>query len=166
MHVRNLLESFKKSPETRDFVRYSRVKKPVYHGTGSDFESFEIDRSDLGPHFGNLEQANYITSNRVDSNQNIRPVYLQLENPLRLKDEGCFHADCIADQLLKKKLIDKTIYKKIMALDYTGRKETNALVRAILKDKGYDGVVYKNTHEGSGDSYIVFSPDQIKSVFS
>lgn len=43
-----------------------------------------------------------------------------------------------------------------------------------LKAQGYDGIVYSNTHDGTSlknrmrgdDSYIAFSPDQIRSVFS
>lgn len=36
------------------------------------------------------------------------------------------------------------------------------VVESAIKASGYDGVVYSNKVEGKGDSYIVFSPDQIK----
>lgn len=43
-------------------------------------------------------------------------------------------------------------------------KTGNAYIRDVIKQNGYDGVVYANQHEGHGDSYIVFDPAQIKSA--
>jgi hypothetical protein len=45
-------------------------------------------------------------------------------------------------------------------------KEEYATVRRILQNKGYDGIIYPNSVEGSGNSYIVFDPTQIKSVYN
>jgi len=170
MKILNLLE--RKTPEMRDFVKYSRVKKPLYHATNAEFEVFDVDRSDLGPHFGTDEQAEYVLKNRISGRPDgVTPykktVLLNVSNPLRLKDEGCFHADCIAKQLLAKKLINKEFYSKMIADiegDWKLRKEYDRLVRSVLLDRGYDGVVYKNAHEGRGDSYIAFKSDQIKIV--
>ena len=39
-------------------------------------------------------------------------------------------------------------------------------LRQLLTSKGYDGIVYENTYEGPGDSWIVFRPTQIKSATS
>lgn len=169
MRIQTLLEViYKKSPETRDFVKYSRIKKPVFHGTASNFDVFDIDRSDLGPHFGSLKQAHKALDRHYSDvgGPNIRPVYLKLENPLRLKDEGSFHADAIIDQLLKKKLIDKKLFSDIKQGGWHQRKHYNGIIRQILFRAGYDGIVYKNKHEGDGDSYIVFSHEQIKPLFS
>ena len=38
----------------------------------------------------------------------------------------------------------------------------NKYVRDLIAEHGYDGIVYTNKFEGDGDSYIVFSPSQIK----
>jgi len=147
-------------------VRYSRIKKPLFHATDKQFDVFDIDKSDLGVHFGNLEQAEYVLKHRSGQDgQNIHPVLLNMENPLRLKDEGCFHADCIADQLLKKKIIDKQLYDAIKSEDWKGRNKYNKIIRDLLLAKGYDGIVYKNTHEGRGDSYIAITIDQIRSIY-
>lgn len=169
MKIIKLLE--RKTPEMREFVKYSRVKKPLYHATTAEFEVFDIERSDLGPHFGTDEQADYVINNRLSGRKGVEPykktVLLDLNNPIRLKDEGCFHADCIAKQLLTKKIIDKTLYTQIVKDiqdDWTNRKVYDRMVRSLLLSKGYDGVVYKNAHEGRGDSYIAFKPEQIKTV--
>ena len=42
--------------------------------------------------------------------------------------------------------------------------ERSSLLKAFLQQQGYDSIVYKNDFEGGGDSYIVFSPNQVKSV--
>lgn len=176
MRVEILLEKFKKSPEGIDFVRNSRVKKPLFHATQGDFEVFDIERSDLGPHFGTIEQANYVVGSgrnrdprNVTSGPNIRPILLDTRNPLRLKDVGCFHADCISDQLLRKGIIDKALHaemNKEIDADWKKRKEYNRLVRGLIQKAGYDAVVYKNTHEGVGDSYIALSSQQIRNFYS
>lgn len=168
MKILSLLE--RKTPEMREFVKYSRVKKPLYHATSANFEVFDIDKSDLGPHFGTDEQAEYVMKNRLGAREGVpykKTVLLDLSNPIRLKDEGCFHADCIAKQLLTKKIIDKQLYTKIISDindNWTLRKVYDRMIRSLLLNKGYDGVVYKNAHEGRGDSYIAFKADQIKTV--
>lgn len=168
MKITTLLE--RKTPEQRDFVKYSRIKKPVYHATTAEFEVFDIEKSDLGPHFGTEEQADYVVKNRISGRPGVNPykkvVLLNISNPIRLKDEGSFHSDAIADQLLRKKLIDKKLATEIKEAGWRQRRHYDSMVRQILTRAGYDGVVYKNTHEGDGDSYIVFSANQIRSLFS
>jgi hypothetical protein len=44
--------------------------------------------------------------------------------------------------------------------------ERSQLLNAFLQQAGYDSIVYKNEFEGGGDSYIVFDPKQVKSVFN
>jgi len=54
-------------------------------------------------------------------------------------------------------------WKKEMA----GREEGLRLIKEALHRKGYDGIVYANAMEDMGvDSYIVFRPSQLKSVFN
>lgn len=168
MKISELIEAkYLRTPDTREFVKYSRVKTPVYHATAAGFETFDLSKSDLGIHFGNLDQAEYILKHRKNKSegQNIHPVLLKIENPLRLKDTGSFHADAIADQLLKKKLIDKQLYNEIVEAGWQERKKYDAIIRNILLSKGYDGVVYKNEMEGYGDSYIAISNDSIRSIY-
>jgi hypothetical protein len=158
----------------------------VYHGTETQFNTFNDGRS-LGPHFGNIDQANDIVSGK--KNTNIMPVYLSIKNPLRLMDAGNDDANSFIMQLsdvLDRREVDR-LYKlapdsEAIEIKYgSGSKfdevyrDTNR--RALLEVKksliseGYDGVVYRNEHEGKqsklgADSYIAFSPEQIKSATS
>lgn len=156
------------------FIEYllESYNKKWFHATANDFDTFDVSKSDLGSHFGNLQQANYVLNNRLSSrninsngNYKLLTVNLSIYNPLRLKDVGCFHADCIADQLHKKKVIDKDLFKIFNADDaHNHRKEYNQIVRNKLLEKGYDGVVYRNNHEGAGDSIIAIHPSHIKII--
>lgn len=116
-----------------------------------------------------MQQAEYVLNNRLNNNNtnnnNLITTNLSIYNPLRLKDVGCFHADCIADQLHKKKIIDKDLYKQFSETgSHKRRKENNQIVRDKLLEKGYDGVIYRNSHEGAGDSIIAIHPDTIKII--
>jgi len=142
------------------FLAESYSKK-WYHTTNAEFDTFDVTKSDLGSHFGNKEQANHVNANRrKGSNNTLITANLSIYNPLRLKDVGCFHADCIADQLLKSKIIDKDLHAKFTHKD-ANRKENNQIVRDRLIKQGYDGIVYRNNHEGKGDSMIAIHPNDI-----
>lgn len=142
--------------------------KKWYHASTKDFDTFDVSTSDLGSHFGSLEQANNVIHGMRLSQEKNKVLYhvkLGVYNPLRLTDVGGFHADHIADQLYKKKLITKEqLIKYSDKNSYKHRKEYDSEVRNILLDKRYDGVVYSNKHEGKGSSMIVFKPEDIKVV--
>lgn len=178
----SLKEAAKKitdSPAFKKWFGNSQVKtksgKPIimYHATPNDFSVFDTSRGDLGSHFGTLEQANGIADFRLGGNgmASIMPVYLKIENPLRLKDVGSFHADGIASQLEKKGFLTKGEGRRIekeIDKNWRLRKEFDPKLRQLIIDAGYDGIVYKNTakQEGEGDSYVAFEPTQIKSIFN
>ena len=44
--------------------------------------------------------------------------------------------------------------------------EQSDFVRTWLKSKGFDSIVYENMWEGGGDSYLLFEPTQVKSIFN
>lgn len=149
----------------------SRIKdargrpKVMYHATGDDFDSFDTGRGDLGAHFGTLAQAEYAT--KRSQAPAIMPVYLKIESPLKLKDVGSFHADGIIMQLAAKGWLPRAEAKRIYDAcdkDWRLRKEWDPAIRQMIIDRGFDGVVYNNTHEGEGFSYIVLHPSQIKSA--
>jgi hypothetical protein len=149
----------------REFLRDSKVRAIVYHGTSADFDAFDTARGDLGAHLGTREQANNAAGRtRGGAAPNVMPVHLRITSPLRLKDTGSFHAWAIADQLQRKGIIDAKTAKKFVEDDWRGQKENNAAAREAIEAAGYDGVVYKNGTEGAGDSYIAFRPEQIKSA--
>lgn len=139
--------------------------KSWYHASPNKFDTFDVTKSDLGPHFGNLEQASHVINNRLGGNGNLYKAKIKIYNPLKLKDVGSFHADNIADQLLKKKLISKQEYMKYTEKDaWKHRKEYNKEVREILINHGYDGVSYQNNHEGRGVCVIPFDSNDITIV--
>ena len=154
------------SDKFRTWRGYSNIPV-VYHATPMDFREFDVTKSDLGAHFGTYEQAAKRIKNRNDDGGKVLAFFLNIRNPLRLKDEGSFHATAIAGQLLRKGIISKEEFKDISINgSYRSGNEPkyDAMVRQKIIASGYDGVVYKNTMEGSGDSYIVFDPKNIKSA--
>ena len=132
----------------------------VYHGTRRDFNEFKT-LNDLGAHFGTREQAGVFVSEEEGGlyGGNILPVLLSIQNPLRLEDHGSFYAAKVVPQLQSLGILTKEVYES----QFSGEDGVRALQRAIER-AGYDGVVYANTQEGSGDSYIAFRPEQIKSA--
>jgi len=158
-----------------DWLRWSDVKKPVYHGTyaSADFKQFDPTKSDLGIHLGStVEQASYRfwleTDKEPMQHARIYPLWFHVVRLLRLKDVGSFHSDAIADQLVRKKIISRALAKELdeaIENNWRARDKYDAIVREKIKEAGYDGIVYKNTVEGGGDSYIAFSPSQLKAVY-
>jgi hypothetical protein len=115
---------------------------------------------------------------------NVVPVYLSVKNPLRMQDLASVDSntgewlaspdpsavegeeqpyarswegeEAVATTLLEMGIID---------IDEFEDHRSNEKAFELLKQKGYDGIVYKNTVEDAGrDSWIVFSPAQIKSA--
>jgi len=125
----------------------------VYHGTASDFESFRP-----WSHFGTEQQANFIAE-EWGPGGSVIPTYLNIKNPLRMHDTGFTRADIMAT------VNPPSIFKKA-ELERLGAGTLQDWEDA-LREKGYDGIIYRNTTaEGPGDSYVAFSPTQIKSVYN
>jgi len=144
-------------------IEYYQEGKTWYHATNKHFDKFDTTLGDLGAHFGSKDQAQHVLKNRLSGEGHIYKARIKVYNPLRLTDVGSFHADNIADQLLKKKLISKDEHDKYTHNEaYKHRKQYNQEIRQRLIDKGYDGVSYSNTHEGRGTSLIAFDPESIK----
>lgn len=95
----------------------------------------------------------------------ILPVYLRITNPLRVIDDGGLACgEDLADAAFKEGAINTDEFDYICEkTDFTTPEKR---LFAILSDKGYDGLVYQNTVEGNGDSWVPFKPEQIKSVFN
>ncbi|NGP40774.1 PLxRFG domain-containing protein [Acinetobacter sp. GC2] len=180
--------AFKKWFSDSKVVNADGKPKTVYHGTNQTFNIFNV--SDIGIHAGTMDQANSRKAEKNSGEFKIMPLYMRINNPLRLKDspswkDPAFYiqktgiAQHLSAPLVKKitgfygelKGINlKTVEGQEQALDLA--MGINRLVAQELKDQGYDGIVYKNTHDGTSltnkmkeeDSYIVFDPEQIKSA--
>lgn len=155
----------------------------VYHGAKSSFDMFDFDRAvDLGMHFGTREQAEEAVE-AVRERGIVRPFYLRLERPLKLRDpgdwiapEGATMAPPVPTQLAELGLIDsetedallEPLYDAPRTWDYGSSKKRAALSRMLrdaIIELGFDGVVYENTfeeHATGEDSLIAFFPEQIK----
>ena len=57
--------------------------------------------------------------------------------------------------------------ERFWADDYDWKSgEKSSYLKTFLEQLGYDSIVYANEYEGGGDSYILLSPNQVKSAFN
>lgn len=131
----------------------------VYHGTGSDFASFDpamigqnFNQSTLGFYFTNAPKPDPLggfgygsTASEYAANAegypNVMPVYLSIQNPLILDDAAEWGGGVSA---IDKRASDIARWAKV---------------------NGYDGVIAKDgTGEDAEVIYIAFRPEQIKSA--
>jgi len=142
----------------------------VYHGTVLDkvqkpFDEFNI--GELGVHFGNLEQANK-RANRFEMIKSIDhgttpyifDVYLKIENPVYSYSDTRDWSDGFELE----RVLHKSGSLSNDESESIGWNMDQEYIRQELIDLGFDGIKYKNSFEGDGNSYIVFSNDQIKSA--
>lgn len=147
----------------------------LYHGTQNTFTEFKSRPNDIGIHLGTVDQANdrvaqrerfhreFGTEGRESTEgSQVLPVYARIENPVRIPDVGIFDARNVEHELVSAGVL-KQVHPP----------RTPQMIRDELKRKGHDGIVYRNTEEGAGnskdpdrgeDSYIVFEPTQVKSA--
>ena len=153
----------------------------AFHGTKADpFQIFETSESEMGSHFGGINQAQTFGSN-------VGKYVLNISNPLRVEDMGVFDPLNVASQMVDAGIIDD---KFIDIVERQSSKDAIKLVQKELQYLGYDGLVYVNRREGvdvsesdrgtfdmeatdaefverypdASESYVVFSPNQIKSA--
>lgn len=124
----------------------------LYHGTRAKFTRFDVARIEhFGFHLGTRAQA-------LKFGKHLMALYARIEKPIRLPDLGTWGFENVARHLDRRGLglIDEADYERAWnAFDQS------AELRAILLQKGWDGIVYANEVEGRGDSFIVFEPGQI-----
>ena len=159
---------FKKWFGRSKVVNENGEPRVMQHGTGQEFEVFKRrPGADFGFHFGTMEQATarildkfpYATKENVqnlivDGKAHILPVYLSIEKPLRIPDTGQFQS---SNWDFINALSDHGI-----TIKYGSSSPT---VARKIKKAGYDGLVYANRHEGTGDSYVALESSQAKSAF-
>jgi hypothetical protein len=181
--------AFKTWFEGSEVVNPDGSPKRVFHSTNADFDEFQIQG--LGAHFGTSAAANDRADMLREFSENVvhrdpgtfsvMPVYLSLKNPLRMRDQAEVMeeiedgegdpvlyarnweaAESVALTLLEDGVITMDEFD---SGDDTSAQHSLENIRKILQSKGYDGIVYRNAIEDAGnDSYIVFSPEQIKSA--
>lgn len=115
------------------------------------FDAFELPSGDkeLGAHFG--------TRTHASGFGNVFDFYLRIGNPLRLPDLGTWHYQSVMREVRRQGVsLSEDEYTAVF-----NAQDNNAALRELLLSKGFDGVVYANKAEGSGDSFIVFQADQV-----
>ena len=151
--------------ESNTKIRGNFTQIKGYHTTDGDVSKFETDprkeiggrQVQMGAHFGS-------TSGTVKKGRGrIVEVSLNINNPLRMPDLNKWDW-----RAMEKWLIDNNIFTAEDTKRYENVKETGGfrefVIQSILKQKGYDSIVYLNEFEGSKDkdSYIVFDSKNIE----
>ncbi len=144
----------------------------LYHWTTAVFDIFA--KGEFGFHFGTLKAAHDIYEEIKKQKPNTpigiyKEIYLNITNPIELKDDGQWTAGWVALQLVEKGIISEHQYELLGMTtgfyDNTYDNPAAKAVRDILKEKGYDGIIYKNESEDAGSySVIALYPDQILTV--
>ena len=120
--------------------------KVFYHGTNTKFDAFDIDKSKGGW----LGKSFYFTDSKSKAKgygKNVISTYLNLKNPYISKAND--HYSFVNE--VKEQFGVKENYGEFDPAQ-------------VLKQHGYDGVVYKDWDDEVGTIYTAFSPNQIKSI--
>jgi hypothetical protein len=129
--------------------------------------SYKTELSSMGFHFGSKDQAEF-RGKQYDFKSKGEPevgqYYLSIKNPLRVSHMASYAPDHLADQMMDMGVLDEDTYADIQSETGYDSVQTGEKLVDILKDNGYDGLVYENEKEGEGDSFVPFDPTQIKSA--
>ena len=149
----------------------------AYHNSSSDEMDF-FDVRCSGIHFGSQKAADERGMDRGDLNSYTRMYFLKMDNPYvierdfdwerdgALDFEGCAFDDpeylYWRDQYEAEAYLEKQGFQHVVKDD-----DGNVLycndIEEMLKQKGYDCIVYKNQHEDAGSySVAMFNPNYIK----
>lgn len=184
------------TPEFKKWFGESEIRnedgtpKVVYHGTKSLKNFSEFNPTGVEPlsHFGDTHQANefsgpdifysYIGVEHGVHTPKTYPVYLSIENPLKVKDYFNKSPKAMLKYLSDERIISPYDLEHINEVgtstnttyghEWNDRAKWLALVK-VLGKKGYDGFEYQNTSEGrvghpDNTAYVPFHNTQIKSA--
>ena len=132
---------------------------PLYHATDNNFDVFSM--GDFAYHVGDVSQA-------IDLQKKyIKEVYINLTNPVFIEyDAGAWCGNDIARALEEQGIISDNEYKSLSELDgfydNDSNSAANSAIKELLKNRGYDGIVYRNDYETKGLSFMLFDSSQIK----
>lgn len=134
---------------------------PVYHGTDANYKT--LKSGDIGIHFGSFAQSVQRAKDKGIENPTYIKAYLNLENPLVIDDDFFgWNAPQIAQRLYQDGILTSQEAKNYLTAARNNVSKSNEELVGILKQKGYDGIIYNNGIEAvNGKSYIVFDDSQI-----
>lgn len=155
------------SPEFKEWFGESRVSHPggrpkvVYHGTVKNFDSlFDTDRGAIGAHFSDDPKvadkfsANHPSVPVVREGGKVFPTYLSIQNPLPVRDPGYnWNGSTIVAAIVARNqdigATTEKVWQQYREIEQKhGKQAINAVVRELLENYGYDGIVYLNRYEG------------------
>lgn len=174
----------------------------VYHGTTKDFAEFDLEIADGGIHFGSLDQSKEAIHKDMHSEEfigrlRIIPCYLAIKNPLIMKDAHFWTLETVIEQLKSSGALSQKKYnseKRALLLREAkrfvqlfiglasektdkkitdqARREETAQMRRLVKELGFDGIIYSNEFEEPLNatwntlSFMILDPAQCKSVYN
>ncbi len=133
----------------------------VWHGTKSDIHIFDESNASQvsgrfeGFHFGSYKQA------EMRNKQNIIPVFLNIKQLKRTKDEGGWSRKIVNSKKHESGLIYLNRFESIPLSEYEAAKERGIKVDVKSLDKMND-VEFRKNFPSAEDSYVVFNSTQIK----
>ena len=120
--------------------------KVFYHGTNANFDAFDTNKLANGW----LGKSFYFTDTKKKAKgygKNVMSIYLNIKNPYISK------------------AIDNYGFVREVKEQFNIKENYGEFDPAqVLKEHGYDGVVYKDWNDDIGYIYTAFSPNQIKSI--
>lgn len=158
----------------------------LYHATNASFDKFNFGMSqDFGVHFGSAEQAgSRLSATRRISGGRTIPVEVTVSNAIAMPDPGYWGPGEVARMLEDKGYkisLDEQIsfMQSAMAIERADAlgssakealrraiSEANELIRTKLNSLGIDGIWYRNDHEGSGWSLLVWNENSVRNIMT
>ena len=175
-------------------VNEDGTPKRMFHSTGASFDEFKAGShfGTAGAANDRAEMLNDFSVNvvgRKAEESRVVPVYLAIENLLRMPDLASQYMTERGEIIGKDEVDDRLdefsntrphpmawesetdlsewLYRNdvITSDEFWEVQYSPDEAIALLKEKGYDGIVYNNAVEDAGnDSYIIFDPLQVKSA--
>lgn len=164
---RDQRESADKTLEKADLSPDGWVR--AYHGSRkAGIDRFRSREEEVGPHFGTPAQAEQFMKH--GGGGSMYAVELNIKTPLRVIDDAStkdatfgetWRPSQVAEYLPGK--VYRSIIGQITDLEGRGRfNEARKVFIRAAREQGYDGIAYANKTEGPGDSWIPFSPKQVR----
>jgi len=154
---------WEKSPETASkVVDENGEPLVVYHGVKNEYSGWNVfnvvnQSQEVGVHFGTYDQALAIVRDSDYFPLQIFSCFLRVINPLKVDDTTSWTPKNYEFIFRKNKIP----YNK--SGSFLGNLFTIPTdVINAFNEVNIDGLMYQNIYEGSGVSYIVFEPSQIK----
>ena len=144
-------------PSFREMITLLETENRIwFHGTPYDFSKFSnaYTSGQLGIHLGSKEQAEWRLG---DDGGFILQVRANVAKLIRLVDEGSWYGEAFIEQLRTNSITKH--------LKWHGSMSDRNIARNLNK-LGFDGVIYKNMHEGEKHtaSIIVFDANNLEIV--